>query len=285
MRPNQLVLAIVVLALVGCGKEAAPDEGDAVARVGDAMLTQTELADAMGGAMAELDSASAREQVIEQWIQRELLVQEARAQGLDGKPAVRRAIDESARATLEAAAVDHYFETHPVTPSANEIEDYYQRNASDLALREPYVQVRLLRTNSTDRAALAQAALSRAASMPQADSLFKLIATEYADDPRGAIALAREYMPESSLQGINDALGSRVQSLRPNGPAASVGTERHTYVVQLIDRIPAGTVPPLEVLRSELSERLTIQLRRDSEARLLQRLRSEALAANRIEIK
>ena len=104
-------------------------------------------------------------------------------------------------------------------------------------------------------------------------------------DVRGAVALSREYAPESSLQGINDALGARVASLRPGPEAAAVRTESQAFVVQVVDRIPAGTLPPIDVLRSELTERLTIQLRRDSEARLLQRLRSEAIAADRIEIR
>ena len=79
-----LRLSLLALLALGACSDApsadAPGGGETVARVGDARLTEGDVANALGDGPVGLDSVTAREQVIEQWVQRELLVQEARRQ-------------------------------------------------------------------------------------------------------------------------------------------------------------------------------------------------------------
>jgi parvulin-like peptidyl-prolyl isomerase len=253
--------------------------------VGDAVLTEADLAEALGASGASLDSTAARQQIVEQWVQRELLVQEARAQGLDQQPDIRRMVEQSERATLEAAALDHHFESNPVAPTEADLQAYYTTHRAALALREPYVRLRHLRTTSARAASAARDALARAGGTPLADSLFAITAREYADDPDGARALAREFVPEGRLAEIDEQLATRVATLAPGADAVVIPSPPHYHVVQVAARLPAGATAPLAVLRPELTERLTIQMRRDMEARLLERLRAEAQARNRLEIR
>ena len=284
--PRSLWLVPVVLAVAACGSGPASDPGGGavVARVGDARLTEGDLAEALGGAPTGLDSVTAREQLVEQWVQRELLVQEARKQGLDDDPAVRRLLAENERATLEAAALDATFAQAPAQPTEAELEAYYQSNRDGLALREPYVRLRHLRVADRARAGQARAALDRALDSPYPDSLFVLVAREFADDPRGAAGLAGEYVSESRLRSLDQALGDRVAELPAGGTVAVVPVGRTFHVVQVVDRVPAGTVPPFRLLRDELAERLAVQRRRTAEARLLQQLRSEAQARGDLDL-
>ena len=282
--PRHAVAALAALAVVGCGAETAEAPADAVARVGDSVLTEADLADALGDAPAGLDSATARAQVVDQWVRRELLVQEARAQGLDRDPAVRRRLADNERATLEAAALDALFAQTPAAPTEAELQAYYQRNRAALALRDPYVRLRHLRVADRQRAAEARTALARALDSPYPDSLFALVAREFADDARGAVALAAEYVSESRLRALDQALGDRVAALPAGGEVAVVPAGRVVHVVQVVDRVPAGTVPPFALVRDELAERLAVQHRRDAAERLLQRLRSQAQAEDRLQL-
>ena len=283
MSARVLLLLGLTAALAACGGEPAPT-GEAVARVGDAVLTEADLADAIGHTAAGLDSSTARAQVVEQWVQRELLVQEARRQGLADDPAVQRLLAESERATLEAAALDRFFERNPAEPDDALLRSYYDEHRDDLALREPYVRVRHLHLESAPRAAQAQRALEDAADAPQPDSLFTLVAREYADDPGGALALAGAYVPESQLGDLDPALGERVAALAPGGAVAVVPSGRGFHVVHVVDRVPTGTVPAFPLVQAELAERLAVQLRRDMEARFLTQLRSEARARGRLDL-
>ncbi|MGB3541412.1 peptidyl-prolyl cis-trans isomerase [Rubrivirga sp.] len=277
-------LLLFALTLTACGDaEPAVLEGDVVARVGDAVLTESDLEDAIGSAPSGLDSLTARSHVVEQWVQRELLVQEARAQGLDQDPGVQRLLDESERATLEAAALDAYFAQSPAEPTEADLEDYYAVNGDALALREPYVRLRHLRITN-GRATEARDALARALTSEYPDSLFVLIAREFTDDPDGAVALASEYVPEGRIRALDEALGLRVASLPAGAQVVAVPVGASVHVVQVVDRVPAGTVPPLSMVRDELSERIAIRNRREAEARLLQQLRSEAQARGQLEL-
>ena len=275
---------VAALAVAACGSDPASGTGDVVARLGDARLTEGDLAEALSDVPAGLDSATAREQVVEQWLQRELLVQEARRRDLDDDPAVRRLLAESERATLEAAALDAALAESPSQPTEAELEAYYQANRDGLALREPYVRLRHLRVADPSRAAQARAALSRALGSPYPDSLFALVAREFADDPEGAAALAGEYVSQSRLLSLDQALGERVAALPAGGTVAVVPVGRTFHVVQVVDRVPAGTVPPFRLLRDELAERLAVQRRRTAQARLLQQLRSQALARGDLDL-
>ena len=287
MTARSPLLALAALAgalLAGCGEAPGGAPGDAVARVGDAALTERDLAEALGDAPPGLDSAAAREHVVEQWVQRELLVQEARRQGLDADPAVRRLLAENERATLEAAALDAYFAQTPADPSEADLRTYYEAHREALALREPYVRLRHLRVADRARAAQARTALERALRSAYPDSLFALTAREYADDPAGAVAFASEYVSEGRVGALDEALGERLAALPAGAQVAVVPVGRVFHVVQVVDRVPAGTVPPFDLVRDELAERLVVQRRRDAEARLLQRLRSEAQARGRLDL-
>jgi hypothetical protein len=80
MTVRRLALWLCVATLLaGCRTEEAPERY--AARVGDMYLTQSEL-DASLRDLAGLDTIEARRQIIEQWVTRTLLLQEALALNL-----------------------------------------------------------------------------------------------------------------------------------------------------------------------------------------------------------
>ena len=280
-------LALFAVALAACADAPPPDApggGPVVARVGEAVLTEGDLADALGDVPAELDSVTAREHVVEQWVQRELLVQEARRQGLDDDPTVRRRLAEAERSALEMAALSAYFDQAPATPSDDDLQAYYDRHREALALRDPYVRLRHLRLSDPSRADEARASLERALASPYPDSLFALVAREYADDPEGAVAFSAEFVSEGRIGALDDVLAERVAALPAGAQVAVVRVGRVVHVVQVVDRVPAGTVPPFRLVRDELAERVGVQMRRDAEARLLQQLRAEARSRGELDL-
>ena len=283
----RLPLAVLGAALVAaCGGGDAPALGgdDAwVVRLGDARLSQSELDDALGGGPAGLDSATARTQYIDQWIDRELLTQQALATGLDEAPDVRRRLDAARRATLETAYLDRYFADNPAEPSDADLEAYYRAQGARLVLPEPYLRVWLLRPEP-GRAAAAAEALAEVAASPIADSLFSIAAARFSQDPDGARALGQQFLPASRLDELDPALADRVAALAP-GKVETLGASERPFVVAVAERAPAGVVPPLSLLRPELTERLAIQRRKDAAARLLQQLRAEAQARGRLDIR
>ena len=271
--PLALVASVL---LAACGEQnAAPTDGDAVARVGEATLTETDLALRLGP-VPPGDSAAARRAAIEAWVESELLVQEARRARLDREPDVARRLDDATRAVLEAAALERLFDNTTAPPPADAVARYYEAHRDELALREPYVRLRHLRVPAAS-AADATAALTAAASADDPDAAFAAVARRF-DATDGAAAFAAAYVPESQLLSLDALLGARVASLSPGPRAVAIPSGDAVHVVQLVDRVGTGTIPPLAVVEAELSERLAIERRRDTEAQAVERLRAEAVA-------
>lgn len=287
LRPLPL-LVVLLAVLAACG----PDRGDPapaappVARVGNAVLTEADLADALGGAgQGAPDSAAARRRAVERWVRAELLAQAARDAGLDRDPDVRRRLAEAERATLAGAAIDRLYDASSDEPTETELREVYAREHDEHVLDEPHVRLRHLRTGSRETAEAAAALLTEAGGA--GDEVFPQAARLYADDPAGALALAAEMLPERALANLDPALPARVARLAPGGAAAVIaGADGSVFhVVQVVERARAGTVAPFSVVRDELAERLAFGRRRRQEAQYLRSLRAEAQAAGRLDIR
>ncbi|MDX1420006.1 MAG: peptidylprolyl isomerase [Rubricoccaceae bacterium] len=281
---RRLACALALLALAGCGGEDAP-RGDYAARVGEEVLTHAEVAEALEVLPPGLDSLTAHQQVVDQWVRSRLLAEEARRQGLLDDDAVRRQLADNERAVLAAALIDRFFEANPAEPTDEDLRTYYDQHRERLALREPYVRVRHLVLTDEARAEAARAALARAADSPFADSLWVLTARTYADPPDGPLALAETYVPASRLAETDAELGAAVSALGPGEVAPVVASAGRFHVVQLVDREPTGTVPELGWVEGELRQRLAIEARNRMLARQVQQLRTEAQAAGRLDIR
>ena len=279
-----LPLALALLALAGCGGEEGRRDGFA-ARVGDEYLTDAEVADALQPLPPGLDSVTARQQVVNQWVRSRLLAQEARRQGLLEDAEVRRLLADNERAVLAAALIERFFEANPAEPTDEEVRAYFAEHRERLALREPYVRIRHLVLSDQARAEAARAALARAAASTFADSLWALTARTYSFDPDGAVALARTYFPESRLAETDADLGTAVRALAPGQVAPVIASAGRFHVVQLVDRKPAGALPELAWVEDELRQRLAIEARNRMLARQVQQLQIEAQADGRLEIR
>ncbi|NNF58243.1 MAG: peptidyl-prolyl cis-trans isomerase, partial [Rhodothermaceae bacterium] len=271
------------LALSACGGEEAPrpDDGHA-AQVGEEVLSETEVREALAVLPAGLDSTTARRQVIEQWVKSRLLAQEARRQGLLEEEDVRRQLEDNERAVLAAALIDRFFEANPVEPSDEEIAAYFEANRAQLALREPYLRLRLLSLDDQQRARAARASLVRANTSSFPDSLWALTVQEYTTDPAGTLAFASTYLPQSRLIGLDAAIAEQIRLLNPGEVGPVVESNGRFHVVQLMERVTAGTTPELTWVREELRQRLAIEQRNDMLIRQVEQLQNEAQAEGRL---
>jgi hypothetical protein len=196
---------------------------------------------------------------------------------------VRSALAESERAVLGAALVEHFFAANPGSPTDEEIAAYFEEHRDELSLREPFVRVRHLQAADADVAETTRASLARAGNAAFADSVWRMMAREYAPDPAGALAMSEAYVPESRLRAAGDLLAETVSRLAP-GQVATVPVAGAYHVLQLVDRRPVGSPAELDWISADLRERIAIDRRRDLLARQVQALRTEAIAAGRLDV-
>ena len=275
------LLSILALALAACN--GSPVAEEYVVRLGSETLSRQELEDALAGVPVEFDSADASRQIVEQWVTSQLLFAEARRRGIDREPDVRASILEAERAVVVNALLEDLYAEADEGPTDEEIQEYYERNQERLRLVEPYVRLRYISTDSLEAASEARRQLVRLDTT--ASDAWEALVSEFADEPAVSIALAGSLVPESRAFSEFPVLGQALASTA-EGRTSPVVTERGTYhVVQVIERVPAGTIPRRAWIEAPLRQQLQIESRKLLYARLVQRLRNEALAREQLDMK
>ncbi|MCY3761717.1 MAG: hypothetical protein OXH50_10750, partial [Gemmatimonadetes bacterium] len=88
-------LSVSAVLLAGCGSQR--DTSEIVARVGDVVLTESELADQLPDQLDEELAAVERSQFIEDWVGQELIYREALDLEVHEKAHVQRLIEQARR--------------------------------------------------------------------------------------------------------------------------------------------------------------------------------------------
>ncbi len=276
------LMLVFVLGLSAC-KEKHEDV-DYIARVGDRLLTMDDL-----GPMFEVfpvgqDSSEALEQIAEEWVKNELIAQEAIRRGLRNDTEVQRLVVENERSVLVSTFVSRLFQEESLEPSPEEIEAYYAKNVDQLALREDYIRVRYLSSQDAVQAEQARLLLRDATVAGKADSLWPSLIDRYALDANASAMLSNTFYPRSVLFP-SAQLREMVARLTVNQISPVIQEGENYHFVQVAERRLAGAVPELMWIEAELKQRLTIEARKQMLARQVQRLRTEALAREDLEIK
>lgn len=278
----RLLLPLLLVLTAACSTESAPEEY--VARVGDRYLTQSELDTSLQGMGAGIDTSEARKQIIEQWVTRTLLLNEALRLNLAEEPDVQRRLEDVRRSVLVTELTNRLYEQAELAPSPDAVASYYQRHREQLRLREPYVRVRHLRTQSPEDAQAAREALSEAGTAT-ADSLWPALVRQYGDRPEEAQSLSDRFLPESRLFATLPYVRDELAELGDGDVAPVIEDDGAHHVVQVVRRVPAGTVPEQAWVEDEIRRRLTVRSRKQMYAREVQRLRNEARAQNRLDVR
>lgn len=266
-----------------CGQP--PADENYVARVGPSTLGEAELKASLENLPDRLDSAEARKQFIEQWVTTELLYQEALRTDLRSDPDVQQRLLESERSVLVDALISRLYEQEPPTILKTEIRNYFERYRERLRLREPFVRVRYLTTSSESDADEVHNLIQSASFEAVADSLWPEVARQYGDDVEGAISLASNFFPESRLFTDQPVLREQVMRLQPGQTAPLLEDEGLWHVLQVAGRVPAGTLPELPWIESDIHRRLALDARKQMYERQVQRLRTEALSRNTLDVR
>ncbi len=276
------VVSILATVLTACSEPEA--ECDFVARVGEACLSENDLVAALSSVPPGLDSTHAARQVVERWITDELLSQEALRRNLEEDPEVKRRMEENERSVLISTLVDRlYDEVEPA--NEREIESYFERNIENLRLREPFLRIRYLNTSDSLTSIVAVSVLDSIGGSTNPDSVWLTAISDLSDDPETATVLSTSYFPESRLFRNIPYLRDAVAPLAAGQSGIVLTEDGFFHVIQLVDRVDAGTIPNLEWIIQDIQNRLLIDKRKQMYADQVQRLRNRALAEGLLELR
>lgn len=274
-------IILLLAGLTAC--DGPPVTEDFAARLGSETLTREQLATALSGLPAEVDSADASSQLIEQWVTNQLLLAEARRRGLDRATDVQRQVAAAERAVLVDALLGVLYDELSQGPSESELTEYFQRNRERLRLVEPYVRLRYIVTDELTTARSARTAL---AALDSTDvEAWSDLLEDHSTESDLSRMLSASLVPQTRAFSEYPTVARTMLSTR-EGRTTPVIEDRGLYhVVQVVQRVPAGTLPQRRWIESSLRQQLEVESRKLLYARLVQRLRNEALAREQLQIR
>lgn len=260
-----LILAAVVLS--SCGKESSKKEF--IARVNDSYFTQDELS-------AIVDSGYGknlyRNEIIRNWIDKELLYQEAQNSGILKDKEFQRVENESAKQLAVTFLINKLFDDDEVSIEPSDIKDYYDNNRDNFKLFHNAFLVNLIQFDDEDKAigfrdhAFTNGWENALASFKSDSNIVsrensKLV-YDYEIQPADLFRIIGALLPGEISIVINDGLGNY-------------------YVVQLLQRYDKGTIPPFEVIEELVRDRY-IALKKEQ---FIKKYVKELYSKNDIEVK
>ena len=278
---TSLLALLSALVVFGCQPQETPSSY--VARVGSHYLTEARLDTLLRGMGSVADTSKARRQIIEQWVTRTLLYREAMRLNLNEVPKVKRRLQQRRRSTLVSSMTDRIYEQAEIRPSEEEVRTYFERHRQKLRLREPYVEVRYLATQTDADATAVQETLREPTAL--ADSTWSRLLSTYALSPKRARRVSGRILPERRVFGQLPIVQGQIETLQEGDVTSVVDNQGRHHILELVRRIPEGTEPELKWLEDEIRRRLRIRTRKQMYAREVQRLRNRAKAENELEVR
>lgn len=245
---NRVLTALLVLPvclLAGCGWFGSQD-GQPVARVGDAVLTEGDLERLLSNDVFEEKSAEARRRAVARWVNREILSQEAVRRGYDRDPLVKLQLETARRDILVNTLLDRLQANAPATE--DELSQFYEANRNVFKRSDAMIHVRQIVIENPKEARRIAVALQRN------PDLFAETARTASSDPSSAdggdvgfVTAQTAYSPE---------VWQVLERMSAGEVSRPIPVDAGWIILQAVEQRSAGSIKPLDEVRSEVVNRL-----------------------------
>ncbi len=250
----KLIKAISFIAaaafLCGCGKDESKTEY--VAKVNDSYLTPEELAEITDTMNT---SRFYRNEIVRNWINRELLYQEAMKEGLLDQKKYARILNNSKKELAASALISRFFDMTQINYDNQDLENYYDSSGDDFRLlHNAYLINEIDFFNEDNAVKFRNSAIEKS----WADAL-----SDIEKDSSVIYEKTRKFQYEyeinpSSLARILKELNPREFSVIINKGDSSF------YLVQLLGSYSEGTIPPFDIIKEEVEKRYRTKKREEA---------------------
>jgi len=270
---STLSALLLVVGMAGCSRDR--QQKPYVARVDQSFLTEEELAavhDSLGDVRAQTRD------YINEWIDTELLYQEAVRQGLAETESLRRQLEITRKRLAVGALLDRNLYTEDTADvSEDAIQALYNAGGDAFRLREDVVNISFALFGERDVANAFRSSLVRgnewsdALRQIQTDSLMRSLLLQVAD---------KQYFTQSNLYPRE--LWKLARTLGRGEVSFVVKTDNGYYVLTVHGMRRQGEMPDLEYIRMEIRDRILIEQRRARYEKLVKDLRAKHTVEVRI---
>ena len=266
-RLNKISLVLIAAAiLTSCGKEQPKTEY--VARVNDAYLTKKELASLIDTTMVNTLHKS---EVIRNWINREILFQKAKNEGILQQDDYRRLTKNSGKELAGALLLDSYISSVTINFEQRDLINYFEANSNDFKLPDKTYLLNIIHFSNEDRAVEFRSLVI--------DSDWQKAMNVFHGDSEIISIESKLLLREQDVYSIK--VLRVVKRLHPL-EISIVISEREGYytVVQVLEKYLEGSLPSFDLIKLDVEKRFVADKRKE----LMENYMKDLYSKNEIEV-
>jgi len=263
---NTILLA-GLLVFSGCSEETK--KTDYIARVNETYLTREEFA-----SLADTSNLNSfqKDQLIKNWIYNEMLFQTAKDKGITNREDYKNYIAKSSKELAGAMLIEEFAESEEINYSDEDLINYFEKNKNYFRLNINSYLINKVYFDKEDKA-IEFRSLALESDWENSVNIFSSDSSLLRNKSAGLIE-------ENNVYPLQ--LSRIIKDLYPE-EISIVITEKPGYysVVQKITNFDKESIPPFEIIKSQVAQRFMAEMKRKVIENYLKELYSE----NEIEIK
>lgn len=238
---NLFPVLITVIFISGCNKK--PDRTDYVARVNDSYLTQKEL-DVMTDTLGDKNNFY-KSEIIRNWIDQEILYQQAVSEGIIDEDEYNRIIDESKKSLAGAMLLKQVSENYDLKYGKDDLDKFFESHRDEFKLLQDAYAINLIEFNNENdaikfRGTVLEKGWGKTIEPPGKTFSFT--------KQKSHVMLREDEIYPSELKNI-------LIELYPQEVSIIISPDSSAYmIVQLLDKYSEGTIPPFEFIKGKVED-------------------------------
>ncbi len=264
---NKISLVLIAAAiLTSCGKEQPKTEY--VARVNDAYLTKKDLALLIDTTMV---STLHKSEVIRNWINREILFQKAKKEGILKQDDYKGLIKNSGKELAGALLLNSYISSVTINFEQRDLINYFKENSNDFKLTDKTYLLNIIHFSNEDRAVEFRSLVI--------DSDWQKAMNVFHGDSEIISIESKLLLKEQDVYSIK--VLRVVKRLHPL-EISIVISEREGYytVVQVLEKYLEGSLPSFDLIKLDVEKRFVADKRKE----LMENYMKDLYSKNEIEV-
>jgi len=241
---NKIIEGIIFPLFIFSACTQPEEKPDAyIAKVNNAYLTEADLSELID---SQFVSEKNRALVIKNWVRQEILLQEAVKKGITETKEFSRSVENSRRQLAISLVLQNFASTAQLAVTKEELENYYRENQT--SFRIPFAAFFINRINFSNRDA---AVMFRTESIMNGwtEALNKFSKDSSIINFESGVLISEQDIYPVKLLRI-------LEGLYPLEISIVIPDERGYYtVVQYVDKYLAQSIPPFEVVKTEVERR------------------------------
>jgi hypothetical protein len=254
-------LLLIIFVSFNCTKKVPP--ANYAARVNDSYLTSEEFASLLDTSNG---SKQYKSEIIHNWVNSEVLYLEAKKEGILKKAEFNRIMDESKINLAGSLLIQKYLENAKLHIDSSDVFHYYIENRDQFKVFGNSYIINRVDFSNEDRAVRFRSTVLEVGWNPALkiylndSSLTNYQVNKLINEP--------DVHPVSLLRVLNELYPKEVSIVIPNDTGGYI-------VVQLLNTLQMGTIPPFNVIRNEVQNRYLAKKRVDLLKSFMQHLYEE----------